>query len=386
MKRQTFSTSEVASVVTIAAIAGTIPALQPMLLGALLNEGKITAGTMGHAATVEGLGTLIATAVAGAWLPPRRLTLIATFALLAVIAANILTVMLPAAGVTALRGLAGLGNGVLLWLFLCMIPRSEVPARYYGIFITVTASLVFLLSIALGTFAIDRFGAAAGYVIFMAIYVLLLIAARFVPNNYVEIDSGGTAMPPPWGFMGILGVALYMTGVMAFWVYSVPLGAEAGLSTKSMQMIIAAATGVQIVAGLASIVLAPRLTGLQVLVATTAASLVAMFVTMTSGSILVWSSAVLIFAFCWIFGAPFHVAFLMLADPSRRAAVFVGTAQLLGYAIGPLLASAVVSTSDYRPAQLVTMVCYAAVLVIAAAIHLKARRTKPLEDGAVLRS
>jgi hypothetical protein len=43
---------------------------------------------------------------------------------------------------------------------------------------------------------------------------------------------------------------------------------------------------------------------------------------------------------------PFFVPLTIKADPSRRAAVQIGGAQLLGGAIGPVLASLVVTDKD----------------------------------------
>ena len=386
METQTFSKGQTATVVAIGAMGGSIPALQPMLLGSLLAEGRISASIMGHSATAEAFGMVIGTAVAGAFLPPKRLPAITAIALLAVVAANIMTIALPAPIVPPARGLAGVGNGVLLWLFLSMLARASVPTRLYATFFLVNASMVFLLSAALGTFVIDRYGAVSGYAILTAIYIGLLLAARIVPHEYAALDSeGGTAMPPPMGWLGLLGVTLYLAGVMGFWVYSVQIGTQAGIPLKSMQMIVAAATGIQILAGLAAIALATRLTGIQVVMLTASAGLAAMLATMTSADIVIWAPAILIFAFCWMFGPPFHVAFLITADPSRRAAIFVGTAQLLGMAVGPLLSSSFVSETDFTPARTVTMASYVAVLAIAAVIYLatRTRSTAPAEEGQI---
>lgn len=386
METQTFSRSQTATVIMIGAIGGSIPALQPLLLGSLLAEGRISAGIMGHSATAEAFGMVIGTAVAGAFLPPRRLPLVTALSLLAVIVANLMTITLPAPMTPVARGLAGLGNGVLLWLFLSMLARAAVPTRLYATFFVVNASLVFLLSTALGTFVINRFGAASGYMILAGLYVALLLAARLVPHEYAQLDNGETSIPPPMGLLGLLGVTLYLAGVMGFWVYSVQIGAQAGIPVHSMQMIVAAATGVQILAGLGAIALATRLTGIQVVVFTASVGLAAMLVTMASASIIIWAGAVLAFAFCWMFGPPFHVAFLITSDPSRRAAIFVGTAQLLGMAVGPLMSSSFVSASDFGSARLVTMACYGAVLAIAAAVYLATRRTSPMEHQGILSS
>lgn len=368
MATQDFPRMQVAAAVTIAAISVTAPGLQPMLLGALLAAGKIGAHTLGLAATVEALGVVVSTAVIGAILRPRRLRLVTVLALLAVMVANVLTITLPASAIIPLRGLAGLGNGLLVGAFLSLAARSRNPTPLYATLFMLNASAVFLLSMTLGAFAIDRLGPSSGYMILTGIYAVLLPFARFAPDGHAALGSGRTALPPRNGVLGLCAVILFFAGVMAFWVYAVPLGTQIGIPAHSMQLVVAISTGVQIVGGMAAIALATKLTGFQVVVITSLAGSAAILMTMVSNSLFVWVPALLTLAFCWTFGGPFHAAFLIAADPTRRGAVFVGTAQLFGTAIGPLLGSTLVSDVDYRPVWLVSVACYVVVLATAITI------------------
>ncbi|WP_327751875.1 hypothetical protein VVT58_01450 [Sphingobium sp. SJ10-10] len=387
MEAQTFSVREMAAVIAIGAVGGCTSPLQPMLLGALLAAHKISPEAMGHAATAEALGMVLGTALASAYIPPRRLKWLITIALAVVFTANSLTIMLGGAGIQILRGFCGLGNSVLLWLFLSMLARSDTPTRLYAAFFLTSASLIFLLSMSLSAFALDRFGPNAGYIAFLIIEIILLFVVRLAPDRYAEIQSArGAAVPPVRGLLGLFSITLYLTGVTAFWLYSVPLGSEVGIPVRSMQMIVSAATGVQIVAGLAAMTLAAKLKASHVVVFTAIGGLAAALTTMTSGNIFIWAPAILIFAFCWMFAPPFHVAFLISVDPSRRAALFVGTAQLTGFVVGPLIASAMISSSDFAPARLVTFVCYCASLTTVAIIHLTASHAPPATTNSELQS
>lgn len=369
MATQDFSRVQVVAAVVIAAISVTAPGLQPMLLGALLAAGKIGAQTLGIAATIEALGVVVSTAIIGAILQPRRLRLITTLALLAVMVANILTITLPAIAIIPLRGLAGLGNGLLVGAFLSLAARSSKPTPLYATLFMLNGSAVFLLSMTLGAFAIDHLGPGSGYMILTGIYAFLLVVARFAPDEQTALSGGGrTPLPPRNGLLGLFAVILFFAGVMAFWVYAVPLGTQLGIPAHSMQLVVAASTGVQILGGMAAILLATRLTGSQVVMLTSLAGAAAIAMTMFSSSIFVWIPALLVLAFCWTFGGPFHAAFLIAADPTRRGAAFVGTAQLFGTAIGPLLGSSMVSDADYRSVTLVSMSCFVVVLGTAVAI------------------
>ena len=352
--------------VTIAIVAGCVPALQPMLLGGLLAEGRIGGAAIGYAATVEGLGMAVASAAASALAPPRRLRTIAALAILAALVANVLTIVLPAPGIIAARGLGGIGNGVLLWVLVGMMTRSAIPARLFAIYVTAQASLGFVLSLAFASVVLPRYGVLAGYGVLIALNLALLAIVRAVPDRYAALEQGGggAGMPPPRGLLALAAVVLQLAGVMAFWVYSIPLGLQAGLTAGAMRMMIGAANGAQIVAGLAAIGLAARLGGRSAVVLAAVASIAALLLTAAGGGA-PWLPAMLVFAFCWMFAPPFHIAFLIAADPSRRAAMFVSTAQLVGMAVGPLLASLATKGGDYAPARLVGVVCFAATLLIA---------------------
>jgi DHA1 family inner membrane transport protein len=373
IESSSFTRSQVSAAVAIAVVASCVPALQPILLGKLLAVGRIDAATLGYAATAEGLGMAIATAIASAVLPPRRLRLIGTFAILAVLAANATTAVVPGAWIIAARCLSGLGNGVLLWLLVGMLARSAAPTRLFAIYITANASLVFLLTLLLGSSLLNSLGVTGGYVALIGLYLPLLLVVHLIPGGYTDLGGGEAAGGSiPWlGLAALAAVVLYLAGVMGFWIYSVPLGNQVGISTPSMQSMLSAATGVQIVAGFLAVALAARISGLQAVTITSATGIVALLAMTMSGSASVWLPCLLVFSFCWMFGPPFHIAFLNTADPSRRSAMYVGTAQLVGYAVGPLLSSAVVSSSDYAPAQTVSIACFAAVVAIAGLVWMR---------------
>ena len=70
------------------------------------------------------------------------------------------------------------------------------------------------------------------------------------------------------------------------------------------------------------------------------------------------------FGFIWLFMLPFLVPMVIEADPTRKAAMLLSGAQLLGGSLGPLIASLVVSDADSRGA----VAFGAAALVLAVAI------------------
>jgi MFS family permease len=78
--------------------------------------------------------------------------------------------------------------------------------------------------------------------------------------------------------------------------------------------------------------------------------------------------------FIGIFMNPFLMPMSIEADPSRRAAVQGGAAELLGLALGPLLASRVVSENDVYGALLLGAILILTGVAIMAILHFTARQ------------
>jgi hypothetical protein len=82
------------------------------------------------------------------------------------------------------------------------------------------------------------------------------------------------------------------------------------------------------------------------------------------------------FGFLWLFALPFLVPMVIEADPTRRAAVLIGGAQVLGASFGPFFASMLVTDEDARGALLVGSACLVVSVLIAFGLHQIRPRTR----------
>ncbi|WP_156678259.1 hypothetical protein [Sphingomonas profundi] len=362
MTPERFTARQTASIVAIAVIAGCVPALQPILLGGLLAEARLTAEQIGLAATVEALGMAIAATVAGAFFKPVRLRAIGTAGALVVAAANAVSVVADATGVIAARGVNGFASGILLWLLVGMVTRVAAPGRLFAIYVTLQATAGFLLSTLYAAYVVPRFGVSASYGVLAALGLLLLAPVAMIPRAYAPnpaAESGGQ-WPTPGGAIGLLAVACYLAGIMAVWVYLVPLGGELGRDAATVGYAISAAIGVQIIGGLAATALATRLTGVQANVAGAVGCVAALALLLGGDSDATFFAGAGLFAFFWMFVPPFHLPLLMGFDPTHRSAMFIGTAQLIGVSAGPMIASTVVGEGAFGSAATVAIALFAA--------------------------
>ena len=87
------------------------------------------------------------------------------------------------------------------------------------------------------------------------------------------------------------------------------------------------------------------------------------------------------FGFLWMFVLPFLVPMIIEADPTRRAAVLIGGAQVLGCSFGPFVASMMVTEIDARAAISFGGACMIVAVLIAFGLHQIRPKKVVLEGG-----
>jgi DHA1 family inner membrane transport protein len=352
-----FSQNETAAVVSIGIIAGVIPTLQPILLGGLLEAGQLTSEQIGRAGMVEGLGMLLGSFLATVFLPPRSLRPLSMLALMVMFAANGLTVSASGNGILLLRGLNGLASGVILWVLVGMLTRATSGPRLFAIYVTAQAVMAALLSWGLSLFLLPQFGIAGGYwLIGTLALTLLLPAALALPRAYLPLAGVRIMLPTALGLAGLIVILCFLAGIMAMWVYFVPLAVGLGHGSKSAGLIVSSAIAVQIIGGLCAIWAAGRWSGATVTIMSALGAALAIAAILFLGA----HFAVLVLATClisffWMFAPPSHLPFLLRLDPGGQSAAFISVAQLTGLSVGPLIASMAVPSGGAAGAAWVAL-------------------------------
>lgn len=327
------------SVVLIGAVGGIMPSLQPLLLGRLATEGAIARAGIGQLAMAEALGMAVAVGAAGVFLKGTHLRWIAGAALLLVALCNALTGQVVGSPLLMLRVGSGIGSGLMLWLLIGLMARVELPSRVAGYYVILQGAGALALAAAFASFILPASGAAGGYMTLAAIAVLILGVIGLVPRHYAPLPNAErAALPNVPGAIGLLSAGLHLAGIMALWVYAVPVGQTLGLDAGTVDVAVSVAIGVQIVAGMAAIVLA-RLKPIPTVLGCALLSILAGLVILNTAQASVFMAALALFSFAWVFVLPYQVPALIELDESRGSLMLLTSAQLLGIAGGPLLAS-----------------------------------------------
>jgi hypothetical protein len=371
-----FTPLEAAAAIGLGLLALLISGLMGILLAALVEEGRLTAAGIGLSAMLEALSTAVVTGAAGMLLKPVRLRSVAAVAALVLVALDLATVRASGPGVLIVRALAGLPEGVLLWISIGFISRTATPERWAAVLFTGMGLTQLAAAMGLSAWVLPRFGANGGYVVVAAAAALALPVALFLPRRLGSAASGQpetAGAPPPRGWValaGTLAMAAALTGVA---VYVIPLARQAGLSVLVGRTAISVALACQMAGGVLATALAGRVRYITVFWACAAVFFATwavyaahapawLFITMTGLSGLAAFVA-----------GPFLVPMSIEADPSRRAAMQSGAVQLLAGALGPLLASLAVRDQEVRGVLLMGVALQAIGLTIATVLH----RMKP---------
>ena len=322
----------------------------PILLGALADEHRLSASGIGLTAMTELLAMGVSTSAMGLIRRPERLRLIGVAASLTLAALNLAAMRTGGGWLIAVRGATGASEGVLLWITVAMIARTVTPERWAGAFFTTQTLAQLLLAIALAVAIVPRYGANGVFVSLAVLAVVGVIPALLSPRRFapLPVGRGGSELPPPRGWVALGATLIFVSAGGAVGVYVQPLAHQAGLSSGLARAAIWIALAAQVAGGALATSLAGRVRYFTVFIITSVVYL-AVWASFSQPLIAwVFIAANAASGLVGLFLGPFLVPFTIDADPSRRAAMQSGAAQLLGSALGPLLASQVVGDRDVR--------------------------------------
>lgn len=331
-------------------VALMIAGVQPLVFGALVDVGRIGLADLGRIATLESLGMAVGSSLGSLWLRRGGARALCAVAALAVAAGNLaMPAATSAAELLALRGAVGLAEGALLSLTIALISRAPAPERWSGAFLGIQT-----LGQSAGAWAIPAvlapsFGANAGAVLLGAMAALAVLAAplvaRELPRSANAREAHGGRVPGA-AWIGLAFVLVSLASSSALWSYFERLGDARGLAPAWIGAAAATSLVAQAVGSFVATGVGPRLGWLRAVGASALAQLAAIAALHAMPGSLAYAAAGAVFGFFWLFGMPYQVRALVELDPSRSSARLIARAQILGGALGPLGASALVRGED----------------------------------------
>jgi hypothetical protein len=370
-----FTHQQIAAVLILTIGGGLIRALQPLLLGALVHEGHLTIAQLGWAATLEFLAIGITIGAAGTWLKLERLRTISTITIISFVLFNIGTVFASPYMFLLLRALNGVSSGIILWMLFGMVARTRVPARVMGLYIGSQAGVALVLASFCSWYIIPTFGGSGGFLVLSVACAALIFCVPFVPSRFgpLVVEQSERRWPGIRGFTALIAVFAYATGIMSLWVYVDPLARQGGLGEGVIGYAISAGLAMQVLGGWVASFFG-RLTPVVAIAVGGCVNIVVLGFLLVGAPPLIFIAAVAIFGFLWAFILSFVTPFVMKSDPTGRAVMLIGTAELFGAATGPALVSLFVDAVGPQAAPLVSATLFAAGGLICLALQIRPAR------------
>lgn len=344
---------QASAAIALGVVSLLISGVLSVLLGALVAEHRLTARGIGLSAMTEALTMAIVTGVAGAALKPQGIKLIAAVASIALAAGDLATLTIHNdAGAMLIRGLCGPPEGILLWVTIGMIARTETPDRWAGVLFTSLTIVQLAIAAAFAAVVLPKFGADGGFVMLAALSLAGIIIALWLPDRYPPLPKaeGESGAPPPRGWIALFGTLLFVSANAAVSLYIQPLATQAHLPASVARLGVSLSLAAQVLGGALATALAGRVNYFTVFTGGVIAYLAVYAVYGFSAPAALFLAATALGGLVTLFMGPFLVPMTIEADPSRRTAVQSGAAQLLGAALGPLLAALVVGEQNVRGA------------------------------------
>jgi len=311
-----------------------------------------------------------------------RLRFVGIAAALFVAALDVATTFVTGdARLAAVRSAAGLGEGVLLWVTTCIIVRTQVPDRIAGIFLVTQALAQAALAAIFAGLVIPRAGWHGGFLMLAAVSLVPCIAVAWLPARVAPLAEQ-TLDKFRWSVTAALPLAialLQLAAIGAIWAYLEPLGKRAGFGAQAAQTLTAGVQLMQVLGGTTASV-SVRLLGTVRTLVVGALALAAIPFAMHGlppGATLRFALLCAAFGFVWMFLMPFHVSLAFHADPTGRVAMLIPAMQLLGSALGPLVASFVVTGDDAASVLIVSLSFALAAVALLVFAHSRFREKGP---------
>lgn len=368
------SWSELSALLLVGTVGFIICGVQPVVLGALVTEHRLSNEGIGWASTVEFLTIGIGIGIAAATLNPRRLKMLALIG--AVVTGLADLAMLNESGTLILvnRAVSGLGEALLIWMTGCMVARSSSPVRWSAIFVTIQGLAQLAFASIVPITLIATHGANGGFIALAVTAAISLVAIPFLPQGMADLPGTEhhylAALKNPYSFFVLLSVFLIAAFSIGLFVYLAPLALQSGLTTVQLGFVVSAAlVGSNV--GSTFAIFVTRIPYYRVFAVSLVANAVVLAMFYALPGFWVFVAAAFIFSVFWLFFLPYQMPMAIEADPTRQVAVMLPGAQLLGGSAGPFLCSFAVSDTESRGALVVVGACFMVAFAISTVLHLR---------------
>jgi len=316
----------------------------PIMTEVLVGSLGLPAKSAGQIFAVEALGTALAPLAATLWMGRVRLRTAAIFALLVVVAGNVVSSYQTTAGaLTALRFAVGfLGEGTAFTLGIGIVSGTAQKDRNFAFLIAAQVVLGVLCFLLL---PLPKDGGIGGVLLPLAGFALLTLATvGWVPqpqagaaagHHVAAAGGGGSAVP---ALVALAVMLIWCTGLGAIWAFVKLIGSSGGIDPARVGVALGISTAVATLGALTASWLADRIGRIIPVTVALLVQVVMIYLLQGQMSFLQFAVTAAVFQIFWNLTGPYLMGTIALSDNTGKVSLLIPTAQIGGFFLGPVIA------------------------------------------------
>jgi len=321
--------------------------VQPVLLGAMVQEGRIAEAQVGNLVTIEMLAMVLGSLAGIGLLRKTGARVVIGVAGLILAAVNLMMTGQSGMAILApVRTVAGLSEGVLVASALVAISRATRVERASAIFLAVQTLLQAIVAAALPFISIASSRTDTALIALASAGAIAATSALSLPQHLrpAAPDSERGALNRA-SLTALFGAGLFLGAIVSVWSYFGLWLIHYGYPPTFEGTAISLCLVAQVVGALTAARFGERLPNRQTIsVCALAGTLMIALFFAGRGNATAILAVSIAFGFVWLFTLPFFAGWLIEIDPSRRAVLFLTAFQLGGAALLPSLAGIAVGS------------------------------------------
>lgn len=327
--------------------------LMPMIVGGVIDQFGFSEQQAGTIASLEGLGIVFSSLIASLWIRRVSWTRMLLIGFLAYAALNAISANLGAfIPLAVTRFLAGFAGGTVFAVVVAALGDNKEPDRAFGIGQAAQGVLMFA-AFAAAPFVIEAYGVGGlFYMLAAAALVMLLTLLRF-PSQGAERETAVGAAGEGSGnvaliWVGLLAGFVYYASLFGFWGFIERMGQAAGLPGRTIGLALGASQVAAIAGALAAAVASDRFGRTVPLAVALAGQLLVLWLLVGQFTTTVFYIGAGLYQALYILATAYQMGVIAKLDTQGHYLVMITAFQGLGAAVGPSVAAALISGSDYR--------------------------------------
>lgn len=344
--------SSIVAIVFICTLPALVIVLLPMLVGGLVVSLGFTEQQGGYVVTADMAGYTLGTIASFFFIHRANWRMLTLGCLILMVLVNLMSGWVSGMEpLILLRLLSGIGGGIVTAVTFAAMGQFRDPDSAYGLWLVFQAALGGAGSVTL-PYIIERWDIGGGFIIFAVLLIVGSLLYRYVPVQALRSAHADGRIDrhlvKPTG-LGIFGILVIYIGLMAVYTYLERIGVSSGLSQADVGLCFLGMTVAGLVGGTAAAKFSvafgrvwPVLIGVI--------GVLCSFVVLMSGNLgfYLFMFACALYFGMWSFLLPYLVGALAAVDPSGRALALGNAAIGGGLAVGPFIATFLLSNEGYN--------------------------------------